>query len=255
MGIRVRKTLGYGLTDVRSKNYSITDERFLPDKHTDEPYYYDDARIEEFLNWVINNKEECISVVSSFLGAEYGYYSSIIGSILSNHKKEGRQWACPLDYCFEYGLKNVVVFTPLERPYWQRHDDTIDYMEETYLNGKKRQHTWCKELIGSCGIYPHVRMFLKPGRKTHEDLSSLTEYYCSSIKNKVLDPATYNMLVGQWCDGKKPLASGELLKHLLNDYMPHIPESVILFTYYFKIFKDWQETLSELKPVIYTHWG
>lgn len=239
MGIRIHKVLGYGLTDVKTNGYKINDERFIGDRVPDKIWEFS---FKEFLTWFEKNKDECLSVLGDFNRTTDGGEGYLLRCALAdlNEEKESKICDNPVVYDSEYGLKNVFLITPIELGECYRYDNLIDYYEA----GKVRNKV--KVLESNCGIYPYLGMIRKPDRGAPPTEPALPMR---------LSPADYNILTGRWDKRKPPTATGALLDHLLNDYRPSIPDSIILIAYRYGIFKNWKETLCDLKPMIYTYWS
>lgn len=137
MGIRVKKMLGYGLTNVKVKDkYTLDDPRINAQspllRHEDVP------SVGSYLKWVRNQQDR-----------DYGHDPWIL------HERDRRRFG-ELDDCVrwepEYGLANVLCIRPLSCPDWYRSDDIMDYIEETALKAESAKMERVRRL--QVGIYP-----------------------------------------------------------------------------------------------------
>lgn len=241
MGLKINKVLGYGLLDVKSNGYNVDDDRFLFQSMPEHLYSIDER---EFLNWFMQNQEECISVLASFNRTKEDTVCNGFALRWMNRDiKDGfkkPEHHTPLTYDGDYGLPNVMVFNAMEYKDWIRRDDTIDY----YESGCSPQNN-AYVLPNSCGIYPHLGMYPKCGVSIPADVSMTYP----------ISPSLYNQLTGEWDNKQSPLAEGKMLEHFLNDYRPDIPDSIILMAYRYGFLNDWKRTLCELRPMIYIYWN
>ena len=69
-------------------------------------------------------------------------------------------------------------------------------------------------------------------------------------------PSEYNMKIGEWNKDTSPTIKDlEILKYFKKYYRPVIPAAIVLFAYWIGIFKYFNETIQEFRPIIYTYWG
>lgn len=255
MGLRIQKRLGYGLIDVETdKKGNITDNRFnfeFLQKNNEEP----EKIFEEFRDWIINplSKNEIQTILGQIDNEEEERKKYLGDPFLVNYLKENNN---PFDinnpffHEREFGLKNVVIFQPIYQKNWHRWDDDIDYYE---AGGNTESNI--NTLDGNCGIYPWLGMVRKPNApEPNFPIEHLDQYDRNIVLSKTIAPAIYNQQVGKWDKNQPPVASGEMLDYLLKWYRPRIPQSIILYSYFAKIFKDLL-TIQELKPMIYTYWA
>ena len=261
MGIRIYKCLGWGLSNIISKDHLIKDPRFsqkVIDRLFDDG---GDPLLEEFMDWVSNpdNDDEIGNVLCRADGHNYkkllATSKSLRWMLDYNLTQKCKEWKThkrkvlkeQREHLFfhdgEYGLPNVGIFVPIWNPDYYRWDDTIDYHE---ADATPRNRV--KDITNRCGIYPYINMYRIPGAK-HFDKNNKKQ------SPKRLEPSVYNQLVGRWDKKIKPIAEKEYLEYLLRRYRPAIHPSVLLFTYQSGIFKNWTKTVHQLRPMIYTYWG
>ena len=258
MGIRIKKQLGYGLTDLKIEHLGkLSDDPRINPEFTDEEFYNDKLHTHEFFlefcEWMHKEFEkdrknnECSDLIrkangwdeDEFFIGPYGYHEVLFPE---KHKREGFRKEVLGDTPFfefnsEFGLSNVICFGEPLSPDWSRYDDTIYY----YMSESAEPNV--VDLMHRCGIYPYISVIQIPG-------SNLPDPW-----RKKYAPSEYNMMTGRWDEDRKPDLSGEHLEIALNCYRPIIPDSILLWTYYIGIFKDWEKTVQELRPMIYTYWS
>lgn len=258
MGIRIRKQLGYGLTDLKIERLGgLSDDSRINTEFTDEEFYNDKLHTHEFFlefcEWMHkefkkNNKHnECTDLIrkanglvkDEFCTGPYGYYDVLFPEKHKSEEFKNRVLMRTPFFQFdsEFGLSNVICFGEPFSTDWYRYDDTIDY----YIENDSDPNV--VDLTHKCGIYPHISVIQIPG-------SNLPDKW-----RKKYAPSEYNMMVGRWDENKRPVLDGENLEIALNCYRPIIPEGILLWTYYINIFKDWEKTVQELRPMIYTYWS
>lgn len=252
MGIRIHKVMGWGLDDVRHEDDSPTDPRFNPKFEQDEEYQeFLYSFPKDFLTWVSSHEDEAIAICRSANG-EYGSKHPCLDMVLQGFAQDildaSREAPDdPFVYDGEYGAPNVFLIVPIEQgKRWSRYDDAIDYYEtpdaEPMVN----------RLDHRCGIYPWTNMLKIPGTPEVPDI--VKKYLGDQKKFSSINPATFNQLTGRWVENR-PAPNAEVAEYLLANYRPLIPDSVLLMTHYCKIFTDWQNTVQQLRPMIYTYWG
>jgi hypothetical protein len=142
MGIRIHKTLGYGLTDVATEGGRITDPRI--------------------------NSDSCLLDETK---ASPGGYAGFLERMASEGNEDARmeielvamtakeKEVSPSSLCvraIEGGLPNVLLVRPVGFPHWYRYDDPIDFQEEVMRDGHPDPRV--VEIDG--GIYPWVGTYM-----------------------------------------------------------------------------------------------
>jgi len=179
MGIRVKKAVGYGLTDLKhNAKGQPEDERLHPEGYL---CCRDDERREEewhaegyfkFLVTTFGKKlysSECPSQDAVFF--ELGGFKRM--------KKDKHDWV-PWDSVIhdeEFGLPDTFVVIPFcmavrgEGQVWKRNDDLIDYTEESQVYDQGP-----RVLEIPNGIYPWTRTSDKKKAPVPEEVVSICEY-------------------------------------------------------------------------------
>jgi hypothetical protein len=248
MGIRIHKVMGWGLKDVKVKNYRIVDPRFKPlDPNTDENLHdkMEQAGLKILEMYKTEeDKKEFSKIVKLFNPkVSHNIYLFLQEVQKANHV---------FTHSVEGGNPKVMVFTPLGCLTWYRYDDTIDY----YQDGGKGTAPKVLDLTNRCGIYPFIGVEHIGGTEAVSGTVNIEgkEASPTAETRDFFEPSTYNILVGKWDKKRKAVASGKTLEILLNNYRPVIPESIIIMTYLADIFVDWKATVNQLRPMLYTFW-
>lgn len=256
MGIRIHKAMGWGLVDVKTTNGRITDDRFNIVSDEDSGWYETcENSLEKFISWVRRErKREAIKLAAAAnnttpgnkSGQQWGIDMFEIHGNKINRKEVLKKYQEThfFTHDSEGGNPEVVVFCPLGQKSFYRSDDTIDYYETSNMEPTVK-------LLNRCGIYPWVGLYKIPGAPTPPSHPFDKE----TIDKITMDPAHYQMLVGRWDEDQPAIATGEIKEYLLKYYRPKIPDSILLYTHFVGIFKDWIKTVQELRPMIYTFWS
>lgn len=216
MGIRIHKMLGYGLTDVKTKNFAISDKRFRANLSSEWP----DFSLREYKDWVNDSKSISTLMTQSFPITNTSDYLDA-GSCFVHDA--------------EFGLSNVFCVVPrFNHQDWHRYDDIIDYTEQTYVS---RQHNTVKVLKN--GIYPYGPLFADS--RTGKIVKNGMDY--ALVKNTVSDKDSLASRFG--------FESAEEADKYLR---PAVPDCVKLLCEYAKIFVD-PMTVHQLVPMLYTYWS
>ena len=150
MGIRVNKILGYGLTDVKTHEYEISDPRI-----NDNSMMFGDGKLNDFILY----QEEIIASHSLSEFDELMIEFAIAHGIRKN--KESPLSTC-MHYDFEYGIDSVICFVvPSDIDTYVRHDDPIDYYEELVQQKKIAEQGFLVNDMTTCRIlddpiYPYI---------------------------------------------------------------------------------------------------
>lgn len=241
MGIRIHKKLGYALTDVQydKRQYKLKDLRFDEDKLHERMTDCEEGEVVKDKAGVLDFYRTTPEFRSD---RDFEFSWNLRSGLRKDVSYNLFTWQT------ECGLPNVMLFQPVGHYDWSRYDDIIDYIEET----EKRQRNYVKLLKGA-GIYPHLGWVrFREAEKEFEEIPGFWD-----PDKKSVSPADYSQLVGRWDPKQRPVASGALLKHLLEDYRPVIPLDVMSVVWYFrKAFKvPALEIVNSLRPVLYVYWS
>lgn len=252
MGIRIHKIIGWGLNNIIAEKFEVIDPRINTDFFGSEDYWNKLEDMDTFFTWLKENEEENVKILNEVEppvfdkpeNYETKYDIPIRWAINGwdankNNEKKKEFNRYPITYDPEFGKKEVMLFSPIDELYWSRYDDIIDYYEQD------EQHNEVKMLNNSCGIYPYVFMVHIPNAPNFGK-----EGYPNTMW-----PAEYNQSIGVFFRDNKPLLEEPLLSYFKKWYRPTIAPIVILYIKYLNIFKYFNETIHELRPMIYTYWA
>ena len=237
--------MGYGLNNVvTDEKGNCIDPRINTDFFQSEEYWGKIDDVDGFFTWIEENKEECKKVLREVEPTRRNdndaFDFNINWALGSWKKKEIKYNHHSVTYDSEYGLPEILLFSDIERAEWARGDNTIDY----YESNDSECHI--KKLDHHCGIYPYVGIVHIP----HAPNFGKENYF------DFYDPSEYNQMVGRWSKRMKPLlVDNAQLEYFKKWYRPVISPMVLLYIKFLDIFKCYNETVQELRPMIYTYWA
>lgn len=243
MGIRIHKTMGYGLSNLKFKKkepWIIKDERINPEgmlgRNEDREEKY---TVENYQKWLRKKLEKYGKDDWDFeqLGIHWELHSSTVKPL-------------ELYECFvhdgEYGLPKVINIVPYRCPQWKRYADDIDYYEEQthFLSSRN-----CNRFkIFPEGFYPWVHFCdSRTGNYIKDDFACL--YYrltYNSKKSSTEDLESRNQFA--LLMGFKSLEECELYLR------PAVPECIKLLCEFCEVFTS-PEIVRELQPMMYVYWS
>jgi len=245
MGIRIHKFMGYGLTDVKSRKYRIADGRInrncvLLDDY--EAQYKTEYR-DEYLAWLRKQNEKRKN------DEDYRRINMLDAWFDKKNKYESkRTMGDCIAYQNEYGLKNVLVLQPLACHDWYRHDDAIDYVTATYLEGPEQ--TGNKVDVLDHGIYPFNGSYMdsRDGNRLDDRIMPWIRiyHYYKDDPEKLDDMAP---VLDQYAQAVGFNDSLEAALHVA----PQVPTEIQDLCEFTQIFKK-PETVLQLRPMLYTYW-
>lgn len=244
MGIRIKKVLGYGLVDVAlNEDGEITDYRFTQEWKDDPWGDEHEKTIEGYMKFSKRKQEESEEKV---LPRDIHLFpqTNFIGG-----KEPRLDDFLTLDT--EYGLPNVVVFTPITGTQWKRYDDQIDYYEE--------------KANGHYSVEPHVSVLDVPLYPYDNYINNETgEWAENNIREWIYMIRNIRMDMKHRPNSEKIDTQSELLKIALKElgceanwqekWNVAIPEQIIDYCDYMNVFTD-RSTIFKLQPMIYVYWS
>jgi hypothetical protein len=286
MGIRVRKLIGYGITDLKTgkdpehpdKDWTCPDDPrwdYAAYREGVEGWY--DKDLAGYLEWlkVPENANRVLDVAEAegwYVGRErtqeFGelyLMRKAIEDIIEGKRYTRTSPSSNFHYDNEFGDAATVLFQCPEHPDWSRYDDIIDYYEE---EGEGRR----TPLKGSTGIWPYdgfMKRVREPSAEAAAALSKKTGLMRAFAPKKMreldgseiteLGGGEYNQLSGFWDPRRPPLIeSGAAREHLLKDWRPRVPMGVIALMEFMGCFPkptDPDSMLNSLRPMIYVYWA
>lgn len=241
MGIRINKFLGYGLTDVQVVDYQIADPRFSSKSwvFTGE----DEPSLNDYFDWLQHERGDVRDI---------GHIT--LDTMAARHRDKWdnelrRRW---IRHAFawtpEYGLSNVFAMQPVSETRWSRHDDTIDYTEETWLRPPEEQQMARVQVIPGC-LYPHMGYMDKRtgDRFSDEKIYPWVRFNNRDRKEDKPDDSAVEEALAQ-------IAGLESHTQALEVVRPVVPQEIRDLAEFSGIFTD-PLTWRELQPMLYVYWG
>ncbi len=239
MGLRIHKAMGFGLSNLQSKDYRFVDSRLAPDGFL--MVGYEDR--EEFtlpghVEWLRNK----------ILGTPEDRNPDLAGQSLLDRCKfellmlEQATVLPSVDECVveavEFGLPDtVLIVPPLYVKDWTRYSDDIDYYVECVRDdaGPARIDR------PKYGIFPYEGCFMdrRDGRRLKSDANLFK-----------LEPRNHHY---QWDEIAKCLGFADEQEARANVAVA-VPDCVLLLCEYLRLFKD-PDTARYLEPMVYTYWA
>lgn len=245
MGIRVTKVLGYGLTDVKTRKYKIADGRI----NRKSPLLDWETRmtLDDYLDW---------------LKAEYPTddekleHLSMDMWLFKEREREDFDWyketgvfdpQSLVHHGIEYMEKNVLLIRPLSCKNWERHDDPIDYVEETekFRDDPYGAVNWYKEIPG--GIFPYSGSFMNActGERVKDGVELWRYLTWDSFKN---------LFTGDKLDAVCKTFGFDDAEDARQNLVPVVPNEIRDLVKWGKLFTN-DDVWKQLRPLIYTYWS
>lgn len=219
MGIRVKKMLGYGLTNVKP----------------------DDPRI----NWVGLDMMHDLDVKDylEWLNAGNGIDNSerhLLGHSLS-HNEKINLYGCVV-HDSEYGLSNVLCLRPTWLTDWYRSDDAIDWVEETYLKAPRNENgeAWVRTLRVSPYPFSGAYMDSRTGVRLGPEVLSWMR-----VRNAIDDESIQNEMCALF---------GMTYKQARRYVVPLVPDEIRNLAMFTGLFTS-PDTWMQLRPMVYCWWS
>lgn len=201
MGIRIHKVLGYGITDLKTKDGNKTDKIIVDERINKNGFLMVDYeqrekwKVEDYLKYIIDHEKE-----DEYYDAEV-LKGSITTRIIRRDFNKLKETVYNIDelviYDWEYGMPQVVVFVPITHINdWTRYDDVIDYYDSiNYGTGSIENEI--KILSG--GIFPYSSINSKTNKKIIPfEIRMLCKYLKIFVDDKYIDDLE-PVLYSYWC--------------------------------------------------------
>lgn len=242
MGIRVTKVLGYGLTDVKTRKWDIADGRI---NRKSLLFDYDsEATFDDYLEWLKAEYPTDDRKMDNF---------SMDMWLFKEREKEDFDWRdktgawYPQDlvhHGIEYMMKNVLLIRPLSCKDWMRHDNPIDYIEETEKFRDNPDGSANHVMMVPGGIFPYNGSFMnaRTGERVKDGITLyriLTWKGWDTLYN--LDSAAKDMGFNDGDDVRQNL-------------VPVVPNEVRDLARWGKLFTN-DDVWKQLRPMLYTYWS
>lgn len=224
MSNRIHKIMGYGLTDVKSIEFQITDPRFNPKSLV----------IDKELNLTVKDYYKFLK------NKDKNYEVLLEKSNVRQHCKKKSDLSRCFIYDGEMGSPNVfVIVPPYELQEWTRYDDAIDYTEHVSLS-ISADPIW---RVLDNGIYPYLGHF---NRDTGKKIDSWETQY---LRGLLRTSEQYPRNLDEECR-RLGLKNCDDIDRI----GPIIPPPVRFLAEFAEIFTD-PQTINELKPIFYIYWS
>ena len=287
MGIRVNKALGYGINDLKvgPEDPEAKYPYLIPkDPRIDYDAYVAWCKQERseatFLAWLESEEGAGkVLALAAYEGWAMGRERSeklnenteialLRMNLRDENRKKRASYSTPshgFRWTSDGGQPTAAHFRCIEYPDWHRHDDPIDYVEETTEGRATR-------IEGSTGFFPFdgfMRRCRQPSEEVARALSDNTKLLRAYApkRDREQDGADltfffggeYNQLIGRWSAKLPPLIKDEaILKHLREDWRPRVPLSILALMEFMGCFPDPESPdsmLNSLRPMVHVYWG
>ena len=244
MGIRIRKQIGYALTDVSSIEEDPrlnVDSVLLDGEKFYDTFNSSDDALRDYLRFIQVN-DLCD------VGESVSQYEAIL--------EKGRSPSlenCVVHFREHSETRKIMLFIPyLYLREWSRYDDMLDYVEASLKPDPTE--VVVEELRG--GIYPYSGSYVDKrtgktpgGRFGSYKIMDLIRYI-NDCKDKGIKPSTLEL--GHVETLKElNLSSFEEFQEFI---VPEIPSGIINVIKWGKVFTD-EKYIYDLKPILYTYWS
>jgi len=256
MGIRIKKVLGYGLTDLKvDADNRIIDPRINPKSRL---FSYEKSEVKEtekYLKFLNERKElepDNFGIVMEIMALE---------QVISDKKSFYYSPRSCVTHEDEGGLPEVLVITPFgSLSEWTRSDDNLDYYQDFSRRGDNFSEPLV-ELI-DMNLYPYDAYYLNAntGEKVNIDYVNvwrrLKDKHAEDKALRLTDP---NIEIKNEVTDEAILALAQKMgfsdpEDLGKNLAQQIPESLTYLNEWGKLFTD-PKYLLDLRPMIYTYWN
>lgn len=232
MGIRIHKSLGYGLTDVEKDDPRINWGSFLLTGEGDR----NDVGV--YNGWLMMAKDrDDLSPLDAWW--------------LNDHAAEQRRvWMTDcIAYSPEYGLPNVLVLRPLACRDWSRYDDAIDYVVATHLEGPEQSGNRVEVLKHQIYPFSHYVDAIT-GEQITGDVYSWWRLQGNLFPSSPSEVAQ----IEQSQDTAALRLGYDGNAEARERVVPKVPDEIRMIAEYADLFTD-PDTVRALRPMLYTYWS
>ena len=239
MGIRLHKTMGYGLINVQNDNGHIADERFDSEGYMMASWEDKDDKwtLDGFYQF-LKNKAKSLETIDQW---DVSFEAQSVRQLMEE-KNNFDFYSCFIHQS-EYGLPEVFMCIPIcQVDRWHRRDDALDYIEENH-NDRPRHEDYYRVL--DYGLYPWTASFWdkRDGRELNPSYAR--------IALDIIDSGDQDKLNNKALKKELGFNSAEEVKENIR---PAVPNAAKYLLEYCRIFKD-MDTMYELQPISYTFWA
>ena len=243
MGIRIKKCVGYALTDLKTEDYSIVDERIDPDGFLFSDYHNAEN------NWTLEGFRDFLKEKSESLDGIDRWDSQMEANSvyeMTRKKKSFSFYDCFISD-IEFGDPNVLLCMPVSCiENWYRRDDTLDWIEETQILNPNSDDPYASRVFElKSNIYPWTGQHWDKRDGRMINIRSVTDY--KWILNSGRDEFLTDEFVKETLGFENKDEADEFMS-------PAVPQCLQYLIEYCKIFKD-SSSVYEMKPIHYTFWS
>ena len=238
MGIRLHKFLGYGLTDVKTEGYEITDDRL--NKESWVFTYEEDPTLDDYFQWLDTRPYQVTLDTLS---------KNMLDEMELKHRRPRDAFAWEP----EFGLPNVLAIQPVTAAKWSRHDDTIDYTEEVWLRDRDCEPR--VEVVAG-GLWPHLGYMDKRTGKLLDDRSIIPWVRFRNRKRGggKYGPEEDTERVAHVEDELARMAGLADNQDALENVIPMVPQEIRDIIQFSKVFTS-EDIWTQLRPILYVYWA
>lgn len=244
MGIRIRKQIGYALTDVSSVEEDSrlnADSILLNWEKFSDAFDSSDDALKDYLRFIQVN-DLCD------IGESTSQYEAILEKGRSRSIED-----CVVHFSEYQETRRIMLFIPyLYLKEWSRYDDMLDYVEASLKPDPTE--VVVEELKG--GIYPYSGSYVDKrtgktpgGRFGSYKIMDLIRYV-NDCKDKGIKPSTNEVRFVETLK-ELNLSSFEEFQEFI---VPEVPQGIINVIKWGKVFTD-EKYIYDLKPILYTYWS
>ena len=223
MGIRIKKAMGYGLTDLKVKNGNIVDPRINPEGMM----FSRDYSTEGFSKWCAEKYESLKE--GTALNGKIDFYLE-----MEWIRKHQNTRLSETVHCQTESNSKILCIIPMSSlDQWYRSDDPIDYYEAGDVKNKVK--------LLKHGIFPYDCLYM------HRETKAPIQYELAAAFHRLEPKLKKDRTLMAKLMGFKDLKDCEQNLSL------KVPSSIHMLCEYSKIFTS-PEVVYHLKPMIYTYW-
>lgn len=217
MGIRVQKMLGFGLTNVKPQDPRINWNSCA--------FTYEKYPATSYLGWL----------------PQHGLRGSGELNLLTSLKIEFDVHDL-VAYDPEYGLENVLCISPSWLKDFRRRDDTMDWVEETYIRSPQNENgvSWVKKLPDAMHPFNGSYMDARTGKRFGWEIMDWVRFRNMKVSQVILDESLQ--------------VAGLTHKEAKRYVVPLVPDEIRNVAAYCGLFTD-GDVWKQLRPMLYCWWS
>lgn len=240
VGIRINKAIGYGLVDLAvNEAGKLVDPRINPESPL--LTYGLDCTLNAFLAWLDGRDDR-----------DAKFEAAAIRGVADQVPDYRLQPDRAVRYNNEYGLPNVLYLRPVWMDDWHRHDDSIDWIEETYFGPNPDDQIQPRVDVLPHGIYPYNGYV---DTRNGKRLGSSVMAWIRANSNDRADWLRDGLAGGIRYRGEEEgdpvfIDHADAARHVA----PRVPEGVALLAEWGGLFTD-PAVIHQLRPMRYVWWS